>query len=527
MPLNQSNSYDVIIAGAGIAGLSLAAYIVAEFGEQLRILVADRGFTPIADRTLCFWDDTSLPPGVSPDYSWKSFETSDFDNSATYNSPLETYQYHCVRSERYLGDLMTLLSKNLAISWAECSIDGFSDDGHPTMHTNAGDFKAPYIFQSVRFESKAASKNTSIKTSDSSDSNFADPSEPASIQRSHSEPGETKIPAESTSVQRSHSEPGESKIPAESASVQRSHSELSGSKIPAESALKQHFIGLEIRVNPEEFPHTFDADRVTLMDFRVNQQDGVGFMYILPFSAHQALVEYTLFSKNLLPDEAYISEIHRYLREHYSLEKHNFTVVRREKGNIPMKMNETRADEPQLSGIVPIGVVSGITKPTTGYTFSRIHRKNKAIVAQLATHHRPSPTPNTTTPPASPETFTTSALSPNQKKQIPPASPETTATSSPRRFRFYDRLLLYILVSTPEIAPEIFTTLFRRNSADSILHFLDEKSTLWQEIRIFATLPKWPFLRAVWNSYLRPSPLSTSPSDTQSLPAQNPASIKI
>lgn len=468
MPLNQSNSYDVIIAGAGIAGLSLAAYIVAEFGEQLRILVADRDFTPIADRTLCFWDVASLPPGISPDYSWKFFETSEFGNSATHNSPLETYQYHCVRSERYLGDLMTLLSKNLAISWAVCSIDGFSDDDFPTMHTSTGDFRAPFIFQSVRFESKSASTITSVEPTDSFDSNFADPSEPTS--------------------------------------VQRSHSELSGSKIPAESALKQHFIGLEIRVNPEEFPHTFDADRVTLMDFLVNQQDGVGFMYILPFSAHQALVEYTLFSKNLLPDEAYINEIHRYLREHYSLEEHDFTVIRREKGNIPMEMNETRADESQLSGIVPIGVVSGITKPTTGYTFSRIHRKNKAIVAQLATHHRPSP---------------------NQKKQIPPASPETTATSSPRRFRFYDRLLLYILVSTPEIAPEIFTTLFRRNSADSILHFLDEKSTLWQEIRIFATLPKWPFLRAVWNSYLRPSPLSTSPSDTQSLPAQNPASIKI
>ncbi len=519
MQLNQSHSYDVIIAGAGIAGLSLAAYIVAEFGEQLRILIADRDFTPIADRTLCFWDDTSLPPGISPDYSWKSFETSVFGNSAIHYSPLETYKYHCVRSERYLGDLMTLLSKNTSISWVACSIDGFSDDGHTTMHTSTGDFRAPFIFQSVRFESKSASTNTSVEPTDNFDSNFADPSESASIQRSHSEPGGTKIPAESASIQRSHSEPGESKI-------------------PAELTLKQHFIGLEIRVNPEEFPHTFDADRVTLMDFRVNQQDGVGFMYILPFSAHQALVEYTLFSKNLLPDEAYINEIHRYLREHYSLEEHDFTVVRREKGNIPMEMNEMGADEPQLSGILPIGVVSGITKPTTGYTFSRIHRKNKAIVAQLATHHRPSPTPNTTTPPASPETFTTSALSPNQKKQTPLATSETftasalstnqtPATSSPRRFRFYDRLLLYILVSTPEIAPEIFTTLFRRNSADSILHFLDEKSTLWQEIRIFATLPKWPFLRAVWNSYLRPSPLSTSPSDTQSLAAQNSASIKI
>ncbi|MEJ0032900.1 MAG: lycopene cyclase family protein [Bacteroidota bacterium] len=41
------------------------------------------------------------------------------------------------------------------------------------------------------------------------------------------------------------------------------------------------------------------------MDFRPSQEHGATFAYVLPFSENSALVEYTLFTKDLLNPEEY------------------------------------------------------------------------------------------------------------------------------------------------------------------------------------------------------------------------------
>ena len=51
------------------------------------------------------------------------------------------------------------------------------------------------------------------------------------------------------------------------------------------------------------------------MDFSVDQKDEIRFMYILPFSKNKALVEYTLFSKELISDNEYEKEIKSYLKK--------------------------------------------------------------------------------------------------------------------------------------------------------------------------------------------------------------------
>ena len=45
------------------------------------------------------------------------------------------------------------------------------------------------------------------------------------------------------------------------------------------------------------------------MDFSVDQQNEIRFMYILPFSKNKALVEYTLFSTSTIEDHEYEAEI--------------------------------------------------------------------------------------------------------------------------------------------------------------------------------------------------------------------------
>ncbi|MGZ3847462.1 MAG: lycopene cyclase family protein, partial [Flavisolibacter sp.] len=60
--------------------------------------------------------------------------------------------------------------------------------------------------------------------------------------------------------------------------------------------LLQHFLGWMIETDEDYF----DADVATLMDFRVSQSNGTAFCYVLPVTSRRALVEYTLFSSQLL-----------------------------------------------------------------------------------------------------------------------------------------------------------------------------------------------------------------------------------
>ena len=51
------------------------------------------------------------------------------------------------------------------------------------------------------------------------------------------------------------------------------------------------------------------------MDFSVEQKGNTRFMYVLPTSKTEALLEYTLFSKSLLETKEYESEIEIYLKK--------------------------------------------------------------------------------------------------------------------------------------------------------------------------------------------------------------------
>lgn len=218
----------------------------------------------------------------------------------------------------------------------------------------------------------------------------------------------------------------------------------------------QHFAGFDISTEKPRF----DPARMTLMDFRVPQFDGTAFMYVLPANAHQALVEYTVFSQQLLSEAQYHEAIEAYLEQHYSLTPDQYTVDRREKGVIPM--SEAEHATRRGSHIFALGVASGLTKPSTGYAFTRILRQTRGITEQLA------------------------------RGEVP-----DYRVRSARRFRFYDLLLLDILRKESGSSEAIFTALFRRNPMDDVLQFLDEQTDISTEIGIFTSLPWGPFIRSL------------------------------
>lgn len=219
-------------------------------------------------------------------------------------------------------------------------------------------------------------------------------------------------------------------------------------------SLLQHFHGW--RVSTAE--PMFDPLVATMMDFRVDQKDGVCFVYVLPYSAHEALVECTVFSEAVWDRPLYENRLATYLRDVVATGE--YEIVDTETGAIPMCDRIPLRERGHAW--IAIGAAAGLTKSTTGYTVARCIRDAESMMS----------------------TYVQTGIF------LPPARPA-------KRFDWYDRLLLRIIRDEPNHVPEILWTLFQRNPVERILRFLDEQTHLGEELLIFWSLPWLPFLRAI------------------------------
>jgi lycopene beta-cyclase len=218
-----------------------------------------------------------------------------------------------------------------------------------------------------------------------------------------------------------------------------------------ESELFQHFYGKFVRTDTP----IFDSQVATLMDFSRKQTDEnfSCFHYILPFSETYALVETTVFSKKAYELEKYQAIWKDYWETNF--ENHAYELVKEEIGTIPMSLFTFPKEQ---QGITRIGTAAGQVKASTGYAFTRMNEDAKNIVG-------------------------------NRSRR------------KPRRFRFYDRLLLSIIKNDTAKIPRVMSQLFASVSMPHILNFLDEKSSLMQEIKIFSQLPIRLFLKHAWKNF--------------------------
>lgn len=216
--------------------------------------------------------------------------------------------------------------------------------------------------------------------------------------------------------------------------------------------LLQHFKGWFI----ETATPKFDEAVGTLMDFRTDQKEGTTFFYVLPFSPTQALVEYTLFSKNVLPDERYETALKNYVEQQLNIR--DYEIKEKEFGVIPMSNYSFPSVQ---NNIINIGTAGGKTKASSGYTFKFIQKSSQAIVDNLL----------------------------QQSKTFSKAHAK-------KRFRFYDSVLLNILHNETLRGADIFTGFFKNNSPQQVLKFLDDETLLPEELRLISSLPTLPFLKA-------------------------------
>ncbi|MEN9951683.1 MAG: hypothetical protein RLY85_2435 [Bacteroidota bacterium] len=227
--------------------------------------------------------------------------------------------------------------------------------------------------------------------------------------------------------------------------------------------LLQHFKGWVVETDEP----VFDPACPTLMDFRVDQQHGTTFVYVMPFSANRALVEYTLFTPALLDDAAYNSGLSNYMEQYLKIK--DYRIVEEEFGVIPMT---NHVFSPGEGNVVNIGTAGGQTKPSSGYTFRFIQKHTAAIVQALVHSAHP--------------------LIPKKKFE--------------KRFFWYDKVLLHLLYFKKMAGSRIFHLLFSRNPIQRIFRFLDNETKIHEEVILMNTLPQWPFMKAGWKELFKQKP---------------------
>jgi lycopene beta-cyclase len=180
-------------------------------------------------------------------------------------------------------------------------------------------------------------------------------------------------------------------------------------------------------------------------------------MYVLPTSKNEALLEYTLFSHKHLNNREYETEIKSYIDK---LGITDYEIIEKEKGSIPMTCYPFW--KKNTKNVINIGTAGGWTKASTGYTFKNSSKKSKALVNFLI--------------------YETDFRKFYKKD----------------KFWFYDLLLLDILDQKNELGSSIFSALFKKGNPSLIFKFLDEETSVWEDLQVIWKCPTGLFVRALF-----------------------------
>ena len=369
--------HDIVIAGAGCAGLSLAVHLIERgIGERRATLIDPRtGFG--RDRTWSAFRVMRHPFERAVTHRWPEWTVRAAGHAITRGSARHPYEhipsdaFYRIALERIEG------SENVALELGT-RVEHVEDRGdHVAVRTDRGELRARIVLDSrpPRFDEAPPARN--------------------------------------------------------------------------EVRLLQGFVGWRVR---SEAP-VFDPGVCTLMDFAAPRDDAVRFVYVLPFSEHDALVEDTCFAAQPFTEDEHERGIVRWLEER-GIE--DYEVIERERGVLPMTTE--RFDPAPSPRVLRIGLAGGLARPSTGYAFLAIQRQSRELAERLAQVEAPAPAP-----------------------------------ARAARTLFLDRVFLSYLARAPAEGPDLFVRMFEHVPPDVLARFLSEASSPADDLRLMRALPALPF----------------------------------
>ncbi len=374
---------NVVIVGAGCAGLSLAARLADAGPRAGRVVVLDERTTFGRDRTWCYWDVHEHPFAAAVTHRWSRWRVVAPDGAVVERGSTR-YAYQHVPADAFYAEALARISRarHVELRLGE-RVDALADVGSAVhVYATGGALHAARVF-------------------DSRPSAAASAAPPASA-------------------------------------------------APRAARLVQAFAGAVVHTTHA----AFDAGVATLMDFTVEQPgDGFAFGYVLPYTAHDALVEVAVVAERAPAPVALDAALARYADR---LTGGAYGVRSREAGVIPMDAAPVvRRPAPRVTRI---GVAGGMAKPSTGYAFLAIQRDAAALAHTLTT-------------------------------------PGPAAVPRPRGAvaRWLDHVFLRRLRSDPAAAPAMFVRLFAAADPDALVRFLSDVGSPSDAARVIAALPPLPF----------------------------------
>jgi lycopene beta-cyclase len=374
-------SYDVIIAGGGGAGLSLAVHLAHCPLRDRSILVVEQGTKDQNDRTWCFWANR---PTLFDDIvyrSWSQLQVLGEHFEKTLD--LHEYHYKMIRGIDFYRFARQALSMYPHVEFLQGKVERIEDgDDQASVLVNGQKYTGNWVFDSLF--------NWSAFKPDRNGYHY----------------------------------------------------------------LKQQFKGWEIET-PE---NVFNPRVATFLDFRTTQDKGMHFLYVLPLSERCALVESVLYTATPVSWELCEQALRVYLETILGIKA--YSTRREEQGISPL----TDWPFPRQTGkrIMAIGTHGGMVKPSTGYAFLRMQEDSSAIVRSL--------------------------LKVGHPFSVPPG---------PRRYRYFDAVMLELMTHDGESIEPIFTALFKRNPVERIFRFLDEIASPWENFLMIPSLPPQLLLQSL------------------------------
>ena len=219
-----------------------------------------------------------------------------------------------------------------------------------------------------------------------------------------------------------------------------------------DSLLWQSFVGHEVETSQD----TFDSNTFVLMDLDASFKQGLGFIYVLPYSANRALIEYTIFADRAFAASQFSEYMQPALLKY--LKKIDYKILRSEYGKLPMGNQKIKiCNDPNY---IYAGLYAGAARPSSGYAFQRIQRWAKECAHALIEH---------------------------QLLVAPKKDPWILARM--------DDLFLNVLKSNHKSSVPIFYNFFLHCKTPSVIRFLSDHASKMDYLAIIFSMPKLLFLK--------------------------------